>query len=80
MIEIMVHRRVGVQLESNQQYLPPAARPQDDRGDMTHVRLPGTVDMITDGRIGDVWSIHPYPSTMSNPMASKLQSFQHRQV
>jgi hypothetical protein len=80
MIEIMAHRCVGVQLELNQQYLPPAAQPRDDRGDMMRVRLPGTIDMITDGRIGDVWSIHPYPSTTSNPMASKLQSFQRRQV
>lgn len=74
MIEIMVHRCIAVQPEPSWQQLPPAAWPQDNRGNMTLVCLPGTINTITDGRIGGrVESLPP-----SNAMTSELQSFQHR--
>jgi hypothetical protein len=76
MIEIMVHRFVVVQSEPIQQQLTLAAWPWDDRGDMALVCLPGTVDTITDGRMGEVWSLCPYSPTPSNPMASELLSLQ----
>jgi hypothetical protein len=67
MIGIVVHRHVVVLPEPSQAQPPPTVRPWVDHGDTTLAHLPRTIDVIIAGRTGDVWSLCPYPPTLSDP-------------